>query len=140
MPLIEVKGLKSYFYTERGVVRAVDGVDFIIEPEKTLGIVGDRRRRCQPHAGRGTAWGVFCPAPGASGVPYGEYLPTVARPSAPVERSGSAPRLVEPRSCAAGTIPARAGRRRTHQPRETLRWSGRRDWLVARRGARCCSA
>ena len=41
MPLIEVKGLKTYFYTEDGVVRAVDGVDFQIEPEKTLGVVGE---------------------------------------------------------------------------------------------------
>ena len=41
MPLIEVKGLKTYFYTEDGVVRAVDGVDFVIEQEKTLGIVGE---------------------------------------------------------------------------------------------------
>ena len=41
MPLIEVRGLKTYFYTEYGVVRAVDGVDFTIEPEKTLGVVGE---------------------------------------------------------------------------------------------------
>ena len=41
MPLIEIKGLKTYFYTQGGVVRAVDGVDFSIEPEKTLGIVGE---------------------------------------------------------------------------------------------------
>jgi len=41
VPLIEVKGLKTYFYTEDGVVRAVDGVDFTIEPEKTLGVVGE---------------------------------------------------------------------------------------------------
>ncbi len=41
MPLIEVKGLKTYFYTEDGVVRAVDGVDFTIEPERTLGVVGE---------------------------------------------------------------------------------------------------
>ncbi len=41
MPLIEVNGLKTYFYTEDGVVRAVDGVNFTIEPERTLGVVGE---------------------------------------------------------------------------------------------------
>ena len=41
VPLIEVKDLKTHFYTEGGVVRAVDGVDFAVEPEKTLGIVGE---------------------------------------------------------------------------------------------------
>ena len=41
MPLIEVKGLKTYFYTEDGIVRAVDGVDYVIEQEKTLGVVGE---------------------------------------------------------------------------------------------------
>lgn len=41
MPLIEVRGLKTYFHTEEGLVRAVDGVDFTIEREKTLGMVGE---------------------------------------------------------------------------------------------------
>lgn len=41
MPLIEIKDLKTYFYLEDGVVRAVDGVTFTIEPEKTLGVVGE---------------------------------------------------------------------------------------------------
>ena len=41
MPLIEIKGLKTYFFTLDGIVRAVDGVDFAIEPGKTLGIVGE---------------------------------------------------------------------------------------------------
>jgi peptide/nickel transport system ATP-binding protein/oligopeptide transport system ATP-binding protein len=39
--LIEVTGLKTYFYTEDGVVKAVDGVDFTIPKEKTLGVVGE---------------------------------------------------------------------------------------------------
>ena len=41
MPLLEIRGLKVYFHTEEGVVRAVDGVDFTIEPERTLGVVGE---------------------------------------------------------------------------------------------------
>jgi len=40
-PLIEVEGLKTNFYTEAGVVHAVNGVDFTIAREKTLGVVGE---------------------------------------------------------------------------------------------------
>jgi peptide/nickel transport system ATP-binding protein len=39
--LLEVKGLKTYFYTDEGVVRAVDGIDLHIDKGETLGVVGE---------------------------------------------------------------------------------------------------
>jgi peptide/nickel transport system ATP-binding protein len=36
-----VRGLRTYFATERGEVRAVDGVDLTLERGRTLGIVGE---------------------------------------------------------------------------------------------------
>ncbi len=40
-PILEVKGLKKYFKTKRGMLHAVDDVSFSIEKGKTLGIVGE---------------------------------------------------------------------------------------------------
>ena len=39
--LLEVKNLKKYFKTPKGMLHAVDDVSFTIEEGKTLGIVGE---------------------------------------------------------------------------------------------------
>lgn len=40
-PLLTVKGLKTYFYTDEGVVKSVDGVDLVVSEGETVGIVGE---------------------------------------------------------------------------------------------------
>src|SRR5512145_935500 len=39
--LLDIKGLKTHFFTEEGVVRAVDGIDLHIDKGETLGVVGE---------------------------------------------------------------------------------------------------
>ncbi|MEX1018486.1 MAG: ABC transporter ATP-binding protein [Litorilinea sp.] len=40
-PLLEVEDLQTHFFTQEGIVKAVDGASFKVHPGKTLGIVGE---------------------------------------------------------------------------------------------------
>ncbi len=40
-PLLDIRNLKVHFFTDMGVVRALDGVDLWIEKGETLGLVGE---------------------------------------------------------------------------------------------------
>jgi peptide/nickel transport system ATP-binding protein/oligopeptide transport system ATP-binding protein len=40
-PLLDIRGLKTYFFTRKGIVKAVDGVDLSLNEGETLGLVGE---------------------------------------------------------------------------------------------------
>ena len=67
-PMVEVKDLKKYFKTKRGMLHAVDGVSFSISKGETLGLVGESGcgkstlgrvmiRLLEPSGGEARFWG-----------------------------------------------------------------------------------
>ena len=40
-PLLQVTDLRTYFFTDQGVARAVDGVSFSVTPSETVALVGE---------------------------------------------------------------------------------------------------
>ena len=41
VPVLSVKGLKTWFHTRDGIAKSVDGVDLQVQPGEVLGIVGE---------------------------------------------------------------------------------------------------
>ena len=39
--LLEVRNLRTYFYTDDGVARSVDGISYDVDRGETLGVVGE---------------------------------------------------------------------------------------------------
>jgi oligopeptide transport system ATP-binding protein len=41
IPLLEIKGLKTHFFTDRGLIKAVDDIHFRLMPGEVMGLIGE---------------------------------------------------------------------------------------------------
>ena len=40
-PLLDIRGLRTHFFTEAGIAKAVDGIDLSVYPDEVVGLVGE---------------------------------------------------------------------------------------------------
>ena len=41
MNRLDVQGLKTYFFLDKGILKAVDGVSFTVGDQETIGVIGE---------------------------------------------------------------------------------------------------
>jgi peptide/nickel transport system ATP-binding protein len=70
-PILEVRDLRTYFFAEEGVVKAVDGASFELHPGRTLGIVGESGCGKSVTAGRIVSGEIRLRRPSSHGRPEG---------------------------------------------------------------------
>ena len=135
--LLEVKSLKTHFFTDEGVVRAVDGVDLYIDKGETLGVVGESG--CGKSSPRSASCGSSRSRPGRSSrarssTTAATCVDLPAEPDAQDPRQGDLDDLPGADDLAQPRLHLRRADRRGHPPARGAR-AAATPWT---RRSRCC--